>query len=319
MGSIRRYARTVAIVVTLAVTLIVALRNHQAVVSSALAALGAGWMLVPALALFVVWNHVATLAWRRLAVATATEQVAPPLWRLALLRFQGQALNLLFPAAGEVARAAGMADHRSRVSIVLDLVSCAVAEAAFAGSALLLHPTLRPTRLPLAAALVAAIVAAWWWLPVLVRVFVRVLAKRLAPRLGGLTWFRGDVPGAFRRAVGWHALECVLSAGEVWLFSTAMGLALPFTSIYVAAAAVRTGTTIIAFVPGQIGVAEGSLVWAMTSLGHPASAGLALAFARRARQVVVIALGALSLLATSFNRSKPKVTLAHETSLHPAS
>jgi uncharacterized membrane protein YbhN (UPF0104 family) len=98
-----------------------------------------------------------------------------------------------------------------------------------------------------------------------------------------------------------------------------MGLALPFTSIYVAAAAVRTGTTIIAFVPGQIGVAEGSLVWAMTSLGHPASAGLALAFARRARQVVVIAVGALSLLGTSLNSSKPKVTLPHETSLHPAS
>lgn len=315
MGSIRRYGRTVAIAVALAITLLVALRNPGAVVSSALTALGAGWMLVPALALFVMWNHVATLAWRRLAVATATEEVTPPLWRLAILRFQGQALNLLFPAAGEVARAAGMADHRSRVSIVLDLVSCAVAEAAFAASALLLHPSLRPTRLPVAAALVMTIVAAWWWLPVL----MQGLAGRLASRFGGLAWFRGEVQGAFRRAVGWHLLECVLSAGEVWLFSTAMGLALPFTSIYIAAAAVRTGTTIIAFVPGQIGVAEGSLVWAMTSLGHPASAGLALAFARRARQVVVIAVGALSLLGTSFNGSKPKVTLPHETSLHPAS
>jgi hypothetical protein len=318
MGSIKRHARTVAIVVALGITSIVALRNRRAVLSSALAALGAGWMLVPALALFVAWNHVATLAWRRLAVATATEEVTPPLWRLALLRFQGQALNLLVPAAGEVARAAGMADHRGRASIVLDLVSCAIAEAAFAASALLLHPTLRPGRLP-AAALVAVIVAAAWWLPVLVQVFVRALGSRLTSRLGGLTWFRGDVQGAFRRAVGWHALECVLSAGEVWLFSSAMGLALPFTSIYVAAAAVRTGTTIIAFVPGQIGVAEGSLVWAMTSLGHPASAGLALAFARRGRQVVVIALGALSLLAMSFNRSKPKGVLAHENSLHPAS
>jgi len=314
MGSIKRYARTAAIVAALAVTLVVALRNRRAVVSSAMAALGAGWMLVPALALFVVWNHVATLAWRRLAVATATEEITPPLWRLALLRFQGQALNLLFPAAGEVARAAGMADHRSRVSIVLDLVSCAIAEVAFAASALLLHPNLRRTRFP-AAVLLAAIVAAGWWLPVL----VRVVGKRLASRFQGLTWLRSDAQDAFRRAVGWHALECILSAGEVWLFSKGMGLALPLASIYVAAAAVRTGTTIIAFVPGQIGVAEGSLVWAMTSLGHPASAGLALAFARRARQVVVIALGALSLLATSFNSSKPKGALAHENSLHPAS
>lgn len=309
----KRYARWIVVAGTLTITLVVALRNHRAVVSSALAAWGAGWMVVPALALFLLWNQVATLAWQGLAAATSADKVPPPLWRLAVLRLQGQALNLLIPAAGEVARAAGMADRRSRISIVLDLVSCAVAEVAFAMSALLLHPGLRPTRAPMVAALVAvvaAIAAAWLWLP--------ALAARALSRFHGLGWLRAEVPRAFRQAVGWHLIECVLSAGEIWIFSTAMGLSLPFTSIYVAAAAVRTGTTLGGFIPGQVGVAEGSLAWAMTSLGHPAAAGLALAFARRARQVVVIAVGTLSLLGTSSINSETKVSLSHENSLHPA-
>jgi hypothetical protein len=212
-------------------------------------------------------------------------------WRLALLRFQGQALNLLIPAAGEVARAAGLANTRSRISIVLDIMSCAVAEVAFAVSAILLHPTLRPRHAPGMAALLllmAAIVAAWAWLP--------ALAAPLASRFGAVAPSRRDIQPAFRRAVGWHVIECVLSAGEIWLFSAGLGLSLPFVSIYFATAAVRTGTTIVSFIPGQIGVAEGSLVWAMTSLGHPASVGLALAFARRGRQLVVVAAGTLSLL-----------------------
>jgi hypothetical protein len=313
-GPIGRRARRAVTAGALVVTLTVVLRNRRVLASSALATWSAGWMVVPALALFLIWNHVATLAWRGLAVATSGAASTPPVWRLALLRFQGQALNLLLPAAGEVARAAGIADRRGRISIVLDLASCAVAEAAFAVSAVGLHPGLRPSRAPLVAALgglMVAIAAAWWWLP--------ALAARAASRLGGLVWLGAEVPRAFRRAIGWHLVECVLSAGEIWIFSTAMGLSLPFTTIYFAAAAVRTGTTIVGFIPGQIGVAEGSLVWAMTSLGYPASVGLALAFARRARQVVVMATGVLSVLGTSLTRSaEPKVTLDHENSLHPA-
>jgi hypothetical protein len=314
MRAIGRHARRVVTAGALVVTLTVVLRNRRVLVSSAFATWSAGWMVVPALALFLIWNQVATLAWRGLAVATSSAKSTPPVWRLALLRFQGQALNLLFPAAGEVARAAGIADRRGRISIVLDLVSCAVAEAAFAVSAVGLHPGLRPSRAPVVVAfggLLVAIAAAWWWLP--------ELAARAASRFGGRVWLGAEVPPAFRRAVGWHLVECVLSAGEIWIFSTAMGLSLPFTSIYFAAAAVRTGTTIVGFIPGQVGVAEGSLVWAMTSLGYPASLGLSLAFARRARQVVVMATGALSMLGTSLTRSaEPKVTLDHENSLHPA-
>ena len=289
------------------------LSNRSTVISAARTVFDARWIVLPALALFLVWNQVASLAWRGLAEVTSDGKNTPSLWRLALLRFQGQALNLLVPVAGEVARAAGMANPRSRISIVLDLISCAVAEVAFAVSAILVHPTLRPRHAPGMAALllsIGAIAAVWAWLP--------RLAAPLASRFAILEPLRLDVQPAFRRAVGWHVIECVLSAGEIWLFSAGLGLSLPLLSVYFAAAAVRTGTTIVAFIPGQIGVAEGSLVWAMTSLGHPASVGLALAFARRARQFVVIAVGTLSLLAGAARNVRLKGGLEHANSIHPA-
>ena len=309
----KRYTRHAAVVVALAITAGIGLSNRGAVISAARTVLDARWIVLPALALFLVWNQVASLAWRDLARATSDGRDPPSPWRLALLRFQGQALNLLVPAAGEVARAAGMENSRGRISIVLDLASCAVAEAAFAVSAILVHPTLRPRHAPGVAALLlltGGIAAAWAWLP--------ALAAPLASRFAVLAPLRLDVQPAFRRAVGWHLLECVLGAGEVWLFSAGLGLSLPLLSIYFAAAAVRTGTTIVSFIPGQIGVAEGSLVWAMTSLGHPASVGLALAFARRARQFVVIAVGTLSLLAGAARNVRLKGGLEHANSVHPA-
>jgi hypothetical protein len=310
---LKLYARPAAGVVMLALTVALALSNRGAVLSAAWAVLEARWIVLPAMALFLVWNLVGSLAWRELAEATSGGTGAPSLWRLARLRFQGQALNLLVPAAGEVARAAGLAKPGSRLSIVFDLVSCAVAEAVFAASAILLHPTLRPRHAPGVAALVllmGAIAGAWAWLP--------ALGARLASRFAVLAPLRLDVQPAFRRAVGWHVIECVLGAGEIWLFSAGLGLSLPLSSIYFAAAAVRTGTTIVSFIPGQIGVAEGSLVWAMTSLGHAPAVGLALAFARRARQFVVIGAGTLSLLASGAWNVRLKGRLENANSVHPA-
>src|SRR3954469_22424152 len=100
-GAIGRHARRAVTAGALIVTLTLVLRNRRVLVSSAMATWTAGWMVAPALALFLIWNHVATLAWRGLAVATSSAKSTPPIWRLALLRFQGQSLNLLLPAAGE--------------------------------------------------------------------------------------------------------------------------------------------------------------------------------------------------------------------------
>jgi lysylphosphatidylglycerol synthase-like protein len=296
----KRHARTVGIVLALAIALAVAIRQRAMFATAAGAVWTAGWILIPAFVLFLLWNHVATIGWRELAVAASEHESTPSMWQLALVRLEAQALNVLFPVAGEVARAAQMSNRRGRVSVAVDLVTTTIAEAAFAVIALLLHPRFRPTHgstLALLGLLGVAIAAAWAWLPALV--------APLASRFPSLAWGPGLLP-AFRRATFWHLMECVLGVGEIWLFAVAFGISLDFISIFFAAAAVRSMTTLGGFVPGQIGVAEGSLVWVLTALGQPAAAGLAIAFARRGRQLVVLAVGALLLIVGRQLHAQPR-------------
>src|SRR2546430_6778645 len=60
----------------------------------------AGWVVVPAFAVFLVWNYVASIGWRDLARAVSTPAL-PPLWRLSILRLGRQALPLIVPAPRE--------------------------------------------------------------------------------------------------------------------------------------------------------------------------------------------------------------------------
>ena len=179
-------------------------------------------------------------------------------------------------------------------------------------AALLLHPRFRPTSwlVSILVGLFAfAVALAWAWLP--------VLAAPLASRFALFARLDRAVLWPFRRAVAWHLLECFLGAGEIWLFARALGISLTAESIVFAAAAVRAATTLGGFVPGQVGVAEGSLVWAMTALGQPPSAGIAVALARRGRQLVVLAAGALVLVASARWRAPSKGQL-HAHPVHPA-
>jgi hypothetical protein len=305
LGGVKRYARSVGFVIALSIVVALAIHYRGALASAAALVLSASWSVLPAFALFLIWNHVATIGWRDLAVATSDgTTTTPSIWRLSRLRLEAQAINLLLPLAGEVTRAARMADRPGRISVALDLIATTVAEAAFAVSALLLHPHFRPHQTPALVLLLvcaAAIVAAWGFLP--------ALGAPLAARFPLLSPLRREFQPAFRRAVGWHLLECVLGVGEIWIFAVSLHVPLDAASVYFAAAAVRAMGTLGFFIPGQLGAVDGSLVWALGALGHPVASGLAIALARRARQLLVGTVGALLVFADVRRRPRPNLQL----------
>ena len=294
----KRYARRIGLLIAVVIAIAVAVRYRDAVSSAAALVLHASWAIFPAFALFLTWNHVATIAWRDLVVATSDGAETPSIWRLTVLKLEAQALNLLLPAAGEVVRAGRMADRPGRISVVLDLIATTIAECAFVVLALMVHPHFRPNHAStqvLLAGFAGAVVAAWGWLP--------ALGAPLAARFSFLAPLRREFQPAFRRAVFWHLVECVLGAGEIWLFSATLRVPLSPAAIIFTAAAVRAMGSLVFFIPGELVAADGSLVWALTAFGHPVSAGLALAFARRARQLLVFAVGTLLLLVDMRRRS----------------
>src|SRR5262245_56315486 len=255
----RSRLRTGALVLVAAAVGALAIWQRGALLLAASRVADAGWVLAPAFVVFLIWNHVAAIGWRDLVVATSVDD-PPSVWWLSLVRLESQALNLIVPAAGELARAA-----RRGTSVVLDVITTTIAEAAFAAGALLLHPALRPAagaRLALLGLFAVVVALAWAWLP--------ALLSRLFPSLRAR---RHELTSAFRRAVGWHLVECLLGAVEIWMFAASLHISLSGRSILLAAAAVRAASTLGGFVPGQVGVAEGGLVWALTAVGQPPWAG----------------------------------------------
>lgn len=300
---------------------------HRAWFATALRdVLSAGWVVLPAFGLFLVQNQVATQGWRALSSAS-TGADGPSVWRLALARLEAQALNLVVPASGEVLRASRMSGLRADAgpggaAVALDVVATTIAEALFALAALASHRRFRPTdprSIVLLALLGALALLAGAFLPSLLAwLFARLRVRdtsRFGQFLAPIRKHAGALNPAFRRAVGWHVLECAVGIGEIWLIAASLGVGLSGLSAWFAAAALRALSTLGFFVPAQLGVAEGSLVFTMSGLGHPASVGLAIALARRARQLLTLLFGVLVLFARTRWQSRGEL---HADPVHPA-
>src|SRR5688572_13925615 len=95
------------------------------------------------LPLFLIWNQVATVAWRRLLDASEVRAIG--VTSLARLRIEAQAVNQVVPAAGlagEVFRATFAAPSqigRASVATALDNVAGTVAGLVFSVAAVVLH------------------------------------------------------------------------------------------------------------------------------------------------------------------------------------
>jgi hypothetical protein len=96
---------------------------------------------------------------------------------------------------------------------------------------------------------------------------------------------------ALAEVVGLHSISQVLMMLEIYVVLTAIGSAPPLWYLPVIEGAVKYIGLAFAFVPGQVGAAEGSYAFLTGVLGLSATAGLTLALVRRIRSVAVAAIG----------------------------
>lgn len=291
----------------LAALLFVSLRSEFPEVATTLR--NARPVALVAIPLFLIWNHVATLAWSRLLGAAGVP--AASLASLARLRIEAQAVNQVVPSAGlagEVFRAtfASAPGQISRASVAtaLDNVAGTVAGLVFAIAAvgLKLLERASPRELgPLALfgtlALVLVLIAAALPFVFASRWVMLLTAKSSLRELVEIFSDRGaPLRKALRDAVALRFIERVLGVLEIWVLFRATGVALGVGDAALIAAVIVLVSLAAFFVPGQLGFAEAAISSAAVLLGYPAAVGLAAALLRRARQLAVCVTGIVSML-----------------------
>ena len=268
-----------------------------------------GWAVLWVIPVFVAWNHVAAVGWRVLIrVVTPRGLPTPSTLRLALVRLEAQAVNLVLPLAslsGEVLKSTLAAGDRaglwrSASSVALDTAASIVAGLLFTlagvgvGWRLLPHGALA-TTVAASAALAALTAALPFLVPRLARLACRRPATRLGRAVGALAESPAGLGSAFGRSVAWHLFERLLTVLEVLAIAWALGVPLGLgDALFVTA--IATGAAMAGFfLPAQLGAAEGGLALAFAALGLPAAAGLSVALVRRGRQIACAALGLAAL------------------------
>ncbi len=278
-----------------------------------------------ALVFFVVWNHAATLAWRRLLRVMGVTGAS--VGQLVRFRLESQAVNQVVPAAGlagealRTVRVGGVEKlGPASVATALDNVIGAIAGLAFAALAVLVYVVARSNGSTLVPLLAGSVLA----LAVVVlgsRAPFRI-APRLYPRLRDGSRAKrllepfarrpAELGSAFRYALGLRFLERVLTVGETYVAFRATG-----TDVSIADAALVTGVLVVVslavfFLPGQIGAAEAAAASIGVFLGLPATAGLSAALVRRARQLTVCLVGVVSLWVRDRERKSERRALCED-------
>jgi len=116
-----------------------------------------------------------------------------------------------------------------------------------------------------------------------------------------LIWRRRGV--VLRYLFFWQPLQCFTTALEIWLALFFLGAHVSFTGAVVIESLIQAISSAAFFVPGNLGVQEGGFVLIGGALGLDAATSLALAGARRIRDLLVFAPG---LLAWQFAESSER-------------
>ncbi|RME23938.1 MAG: hypothetical protein D6806_10395 [Deltaproteobacteria bacterium] len=108
---------------------------------------------------------------------------------------------------------------------------------------------------------------------------------------------RHDQPVRFWRAIVWFACARFCQTAEVWILLLALFPGEPLAWTFLLAVLMQTLrhliAWVIAFVPGQVGVAEGGATLLFSRLGLTPQLGLAVELVRRAGLLVGISIGLL--------------------------
>jgi hypothetical protein len=297
-----------AVAATLIALLVLGFAARRALLEATVRLSGiAAWALT-ALPLFILWTLASALGWR--AVISDSGGPRPSLLRLFVIRVQAQSVNLVLPAlglGGDVLRASVLAHANRRASestasVVLDTTASIVACLLFAGLGTLVGWTAMRCSVALRILAVAGplgIAAAVCFAPaVLSRIPSWACLYRWQESLHSMALAVGQGYGrGYGRAVVWHVVERLLIVGEIWIYARALGTPLTLLHAVFAAALMTVFSSAMFFVPGQVVVADSGLALGLVWAGASWDVGLAVALARRLRQLLVGLAGALVFLA----------------------
>ena len=271
---------------------------------------GVGWGVLLISAVHLVPVLATTLSWRSLLVPAGASR---PLHRLFWMRWVGDSINALLPAAqvgGEVVRGLmlrrlGVPGPLCGASVIIDLTAALLSLILFIalGGALLLArgggdvPAVElVASLAVFAAALALVVAAqrYGWL--------LALARRLEAMASGRAWqaMTGGAaaldramaemyrrPASVARCIGWRFASWLLGAAEIWLSLWLLGHPVGFGAALIIDALGQAARNLGFAIPGQLGVQEGGYLAAGLLVGVPADTGLAVALIKRVRDVIL--------------------------------
>jgi putative membrane protein len=300
-----RVAALLAICGIVLATVLVA-REGLGAVLGALAAAGLG----------VVWSSLLHLV--PMALSARAWQLLLPTGRrpslpfLAWLVWVREAVNGLLPVArvgGEIASArllvlSGVPGAPAVASVMVEVTVGLATQLAFtvAGVALLAarHPAgelVRTVSFGVAAAVpviaVLALVQRAGLFGRVAAVARAIAGRRLQGLASGAPRLDAAVDALYRRrgsllgCAGWQLAGWAAGAGEVWLFLAFMGAPIGPAEALAVEAVVQALSSAAFFVPAALGVQEGAFLAVGTAVGLAPQAALALALARRARDVML--------------------------------
>ncbi|KIL97473.1 putative integral membrane protein [Paramagnetospirillum magnetotacticum MS-1] len=248
----------------------------------------------------------------------------PGFGSMLVMRWIGESINTLLPVGqvgGDVARArlmaaSGVRTQTAGAQVAVDFLLGIVSQAAFAlmgvGALLLTAPGIAASFQAVAGTLVLVLLAGL--LAALQRkgffgglsgIAKKVMGEETSSRLARgaaeldreVASILGDRPRMLA-GFGWRLAGWLTHVGEAWILLSALGLP---TNLETALAlesltwAIRSAAFLI---PGAIGAQEGAIVAVGLLLGVPAESALALALAKRAREILVCGPGLLVWLFT---------------------
>jgi putative membrane protein len=320
---VKRVALLLALAGLALAAVLFARENFASIVALVLAA-GPGLVLA---ALFHAFPMIANArAWQRLLPASQR----PPLRVVALATWVRESVNGLLPVArigGEVVAyrivRRNVADgSEAAASLAADMAISLLSQAAFAlaGIALLVaggRTAASAAQIVIAALSLVPLGAGFVFvqragaLSALTRIVDRLFAGKLGflhsasvrfdEALRAIYDRRGDVGACF----AWQLAGWVLGAGEIWLALRFLAEPRSFLDAVAIEALIQAVSSAAFIVPGAIGVQEGAFVVIGALLGLDGATALALATARRLRDVIVFIPGLAAWHWTELRRAAP--------------
>ncbi len=271
-----------------------------------------GWGLVAVTLFHVVPMHLANLSWRELLPRGGRPGAGVLLW----IRWIRESVNTLLPVGqvggdlvcARLVHLKGVPAVSALASMVVDLTVSVLTQLAFValGLALLLMRSLEPSVLAVAwgvaagMAILLALMATFLlaqragMFALMTRIGGALLRSETSLRLGAKA---AEIDRAVRalyrdrrafwRSMGWRFADWIAGAGEVWLIMYFLGKPVSLAEALILEA-LGTGVRSAAFlVPGAIGILEGSFIVFGSLFGISAADSLALALAKRVRELLV--------------------------------